>query len=184
MLPGAETKEWPANPAAHVVKIERTFQNEAEAALITAAENVAPDEKSLLEAAKKQNEAAQLIAKQWWDHEVLDVKIPFALTTDAIAYYTQLVEGFGKLQLNRYSAPTSHFRYLAKVAKHESFELDGKEFTNVSVVTLSMSFQQSYVTATTAGMSFTKKRVVVFDAQGKCIYISGDEHADCPIWMV
>lgn len=184
MLPGSEPKEWPADPARHVVKVERVFQNDAESALITAAENLAPNEKELLAEAQKQDDAAKLVAKQWWYYEALAVKIPFALTADAVTYYTELVNGFGKQKLSRYSAPGSNFHYQARVSKHESFEIDGKTFTNVSVVTLSMTFSESFVTTVTEGMDFAKKREVVFDAAGKVLHCSGDGETQVPIMAI
>jgi hypothetical protein len=174
MLPGSETKEWPANPAAHEVKIKRIFQNEAEAALITAAENAAPDQAALRAVALKHKEVAKVVAKQWWTHEALGVKIPFALTADAISYYSDLLNGFGKQTLTRYSPPNSQFHYVAKVAKHASFTCGGITLLNVSVVTLSMNFNENFVTTTTEGMNFTKERIVIFDAKGKLLLTSGD----------
>lgn len=184
LLAGTEPKEWPSDPSRHVVKIERIAQNEAESALITAAENFAPEEKPLLAAAQKQDEAAKLVAKQWWYYEALSVKIPFALTADAVSYYTDLVNGFGKQKLTRYSAPGSHFHYQARVSKQETFELDGKTFTKVSVVTLSLSFSQQFVTTLTEGMDIAKTRTVVFDAAGKVIHCSGDGETEVPIMAI
>ena len=184
MLPGSETKEWPADPARHIVKVDRIFTTEAESALITAAENLAPNEKELLAEAQKQDEAAKLVAKQWWYQEALSVKIPFALTADAVTYYTELVTGFGKQKLLRYSHPASSFHYEAKVAKHESYESDGKTFTNVSVVTLSMTFSENFVTTVTEGMEFSKTRVVIFDAAGKVLHTSGDGVTQVPILAI
>ena len=184
LLEGTEPKEWPADPARHVVKVERVFQNDAESALITVAENLAANEKELLAAAQKQDEAAKPVAKQWWYYEALAVKIPFALTADAVSYYTELVNGFGKQKLSRYSAPGSNFHYQARVSKHESFEIDGKTFTNVSVVTLSMTFSQHFVTTVTEGMDIAKTRTVVFDAAGKVLHTSGDGETQVPIMAI
>ncbi len=181
---GAKPKEWPADPAHHVVKVERIFKTEAESALITAAENLAPNEKELLASAQKQDESAKPVAKQWWYQEALSVKIPFALTADAVIYYTELVNGFGKQKHNRFSAPASRFHYEAQVAKHETFEVDGKTFTNVSVVTLSMTFSENFVTTLTEGMEFAKKRVVIFDAAGKVLHTSGDGETEVPIMAI
>jgi len=181
---GAKPKEWPADPGHHVVKVERIFKTEAESALITAAENLAPNEKELLASAQKQDESAKPVAKQWWYQEALSVKIPFALTADAVIYYTELVNGFGKQKLHRYSAPASRFHYEAQVAKHKTFEVDGKTFTHVSVVTLSTSFSEKFVTTVTEGIEFTKKRVVIFDAAGKVLHTSGDGETEVPIMTI
>lgn len=184
MLEGSKPKEWPANPAQHVVTMERVINNPADAALITAAESAAPAPAVLLVAVRKQQPNATLVPKQWWHQEAVGVKIPFALTTEAIAYYSELVMGFGKQKLERYMQPSSHFTYNAKVEKHLSFDCDGKTFRDVSVVTLSMDFSEDFASTMTEGLSFSKKRVVVFDAAGKVLHISGDGETETAILAI
>ena len=70
------------------------------------------------------------------------------------------------------------------MAKHETFEVDGKTFTNVSVVTLSITFSENFVTTQTEGMEFAKKRVVIFDAAGKVLHTSGDGETEVPIMAI
>ena len=43
MLPGSEPRDWPADPASHVVKIERVITKADDAKWITAAESLAAD---------------------------------------------------------------------------------------------------------------------------------------------
>jgi hypothetical protein len=184
LLAGSEPKEWPADPSRHVVSVERVFQNESEAALITAAEHFAPNEKELAAEAQKQDPAAKIVAKQWWYQESLGVKIPFTLTAEAVLYYSELVHGFGKQKLVRYTSPVSRFSYKASVSKRDSIEHGGVTFTKVSVVTLTMSFSEHFVTTMTEGMDFTKVREVVFDADGKVLFTRGDGATEVPIMAI
>lgn len=174
MLPGAETKDWPTDPASHVVKIERVITKADDAKWITAAENLPADAVALRAEVLKQDENAVVAEKQWWHSESLNVKIPFALTGDAVTYYSDLITSYGKQVMNRYSKPGSSFTYSASVSQHTEFAIDEKTFQNVTVVTLSMKFSESFAATTTEAMNFSKQRVVVFDKDGKALHCSGD----------
>lgn len=174
MLPGAETKDWPADPATHVVKIERVITKADDAKWIIAAENLPADAAAVRAAALKEDANAVVGDKQWWYIESLNVKIPFALTGDAVTYYSELITGYGKKVMNRYSKPGSNFSYSATVSQHAAFTLDEKTFQNVTVVTLSMEFSENFAATTTEAMTFSKQRTVVFDKDGKALHISGD----------
>ncbi len=174
MLPGTEPKDWPADPARHVVKIERVIAKADDAKWITTAENLPADAAAVRAAALKQNENAVVGEKQWWYDQSVGVNIPFALTGEAVTYYSDLVTGYGKQVMNRYSKPGSHFTYSASVSRHLEFTLDEKTFQDVTVVTLSMDFSESFAATTTESLTFSKQRVVVFDKDGKALHISGD----------
>lgn len=174
MLPGSEPKDWPADPASHVVKIERVITKADDAKWIAAAENLPVTAAAVRTAALKEDPNAVVGEKQWWYQETLGVKIPFAVTGAAVTYYTDLVTGFGKLAMKRYSKPSSNFAYNASVSQHAEYTIDEKTFQNVTVVTLSMKFSESFAASTTEAMTFSKERVIVFDKDGKALHISGD----------
>jgi hypothetical protein len=184
MLPGSEPKDWPADPSSHVVKIERVITKADDAKWIAAAESLPADAAALREAAKKQDKNAAVVAKQWWYMESVNVKIPFALTGDAVTYYSDLVTGFGKQAMKRYSKPGSNFTYSASVSHHAEFTVDEKKFQNVTVVTLSMEFSENFAATTTEAMNFSKQRVIVFDKDSKALYISGDGETQAPVMAI
>ena len=172
MLPGSKPKKWPANPARHTVTIDRKAADPKEAALITAAEAAVPDAAALKKAIG--DGPAPEDASQWWCGETLGIRIPFALTGDAVRYYSALVEGYRKQELERYSEPSSSVGYHATVERHAEFELDGKAYKDVQVVTLKLAFSQHFAATVTEGMDFQKQRTAVFDASGKLLALSGD----------
>jgi hypothetical protein len=172
MLPDAVQKEWPANPARHVVTIKRVSNNDAEAKMIAAAEAAVPAKADVLAAA--QQDPAPAGEKLWWHDEQLGIKIPFAITGEAVAYYSALIDGYGKQALTRYIEPGSEMTYQASVAAAESVELDGKTFKNVFVVSMSLMFSENFAATSTEGMMFSKERKVVLDKDGKVLHVSGD----------
>jgi hypothetical protein len=179
MLPDSKPKEWPANPAKHQVVIQREAADKKQSAMIAAAE-AAPVPKEALRKAAGEG-AAPAGDKVWWYQEQLGIRIPYALTGDAVAYYAELVGKYGKQAFNRYIEPSSSLNYQAGVKFHKEFKLDDKSFKDVHVVTLKLTFDQNFAASQTEGMHFQKERVVVLDAEGKVLHISGDGPTEVPI---
>ena len=196
VLPGAMPKDWPSNPAKHRVVITRAAKDDKESAMIAAAEAAQPSKEKLREAAEARDRNDPLGLAQpkgakapvgdnvWWYKEQLGIRIPCAITADAVAYYSDLVGKYGKQVLKRYIEPSSRLDYHAGVAFHKEFKLDDKTFNNVHVVTLKLTFDQNFAATTTEGMHFEKKRVVVLDGKGKVLHISGDGPTEVPILAI
>lgn len=180
VLAGSEPKEWPADPASHVVKIERVMTRADDAKWITAAESIPADATAVLAAARQKDVNAAVGEKQWWYMESGDVHIPHALTGEAVTYYSALVTDCGKRVVKGYLKPSSYFAYKASVAEHAEFTLDDKNFQNVTVVTLSMKLRHGSDTS----ISFSKQRVIVFDKDGKALHISGDGETQVMIAVI
>lgn len=181
VVEGSQPKEWPADPAKHVVQIKREAADEKQAALIATAEGAQPAMEELLKAAEEGLPKAE---KMWWHKVALGIRIPFAITGDAVTYYSDLVTGYGKQKLSRYLQPSSSLKYEAGVKFHKSFEIGGKTFEEVHVVSLNLTFSQNFAATSTEGMQFEKKRVVVIDAAGKVIHIAGDSATEAPIMAI
>lgn len=179
MLPGSRPKKWPANEARHSISIQREAKDPKQSALIAAAESAVPDAAALKKAIG--DGPAPEGAAQWWYAESLGIRIPFAVTGEAVAYYKALVEGYRKQELERYSEPSSSLDYRAEVTRHAEFKLDGKTYGNVDVVTLTLVFSEHFAATVTEGMDFRKQRTVVFDADGKLLAVSGDGTTEAAI---
>jgi len=197
VLPGAMPKDWPANPAKHIVSIHRESADKQQAAMIKTAEEIFPSKETLLQAMKagdrrndplglNQPKEAKLPAgeKVWWYKEQLGIRIPCAITGDCVAYYSDLLNKYGKQAHKRYLEPSSRLDYHARIKLHKEFIIDGKTFKDVNVVDLKLKFFQSFLASTTEGMHFEKVRVVVLDAEGKVLYISGDGPTEVPIFAI
>lgn len=175
-------KEWPANTNRHTVVIVRSASDDAGRALIARAEGLQPDRAELAKAAGDVSLPRE--GKVWWFREQFGIRLPYTVTGDAVTYYTGLVTGYGKTRMKRYAEPSSALKYTAAVKRHERFELDGKSWQNVDVVTLKLEFRQSFCATGTEAFGFTKDRTVVFDKEGKLLHVSGDGVTDVPVMAI
>ncbi len=172
VLEGAEPKEWPANPAKHKVVIKREAADKKQLAMIAVAEATQPTKLALEQAAA--GDPLPAGEKVWWAKEQLGIRVPCAITAEAVTYYADLVGNYGKKALTRFSEPSSNLGYHAGIKFHQEFKLEGKTFKEVHVVTLKLSFSQHFAATATEGFSFEKERVVVLDANGKVLHVVGD----------
>ena len=175
-------KEWPANTNKHTVVMVRNASDDAGRQLIARAEGLQPDRAELVRAAGDLPLPRE--GKVWWCREQFGVRIPYAVTVDAVTYYAGLVTGYGKTRMKRYAEPSSALKYTATVKRHERFELDSKNWRNVDVVTLKLEFRQSFCASGTEAFGFTKERTVIFDADGKVLHVSGDGVTDVPVMAI
>jgi hypothetical protein len=180
---GSAPKQWPANAQKHQVQIRREAADESLRAAITAAEALPPSAEAAPpppapDASKPAGPA------NWWDSEKLGIRIPVAVTADAVAYYEKLVAGYARQPYTRYVEPSSRLDYVATAAFHASYTHANRTFTNVRVVTLKLTFSQNFASTQTEGMHFTKERTVVLDADGKPLLILGDGPTDVPVLAI
>lgn len=190
VLPGSMPKEWPADPAKHQAVLRRDATDKQKAAMIAAAEAAQPSEKTLRQAAEARdpNQTKEAKApvgdKIWWYQEQLGIRIPCAITADAVTYYSDLVGKYGKQVLKRHAEPNSRLDYRASVEFHQAYKLADQTFNNVHVATLKLTFAQNFAATGTEGMHFQKERVVVLDAKGKVLHISGDGPTEVAILAI
>jgi hypothetical protein len=176
--------------------ITREAANPQQAAMIATAEAIGPSQETLRQSAadgdrndppglaQPQEAKAPVGDKVWWYKELLGIRIPCAVTGDAVAYYADLVKKFGGQAFQRHVEPSSRLSYQAGVKVHADFEIDGKKFRNVHVVTLKLTFNQTFAATGTEGMQFEKERLVVLDPDGKVLHLSGDGPTDVPILAI
>jgi hypothetical protein len=182
VLPGAEPKEWTANPAKHQVIIKREDSDSKLAALIATAEAAQPSKEAVLKTADPA--APPQGDPLWWYKEELGVRIPYAVTRDAVTYYAGLVRSYGRQSMKRFTEPTSEFNYHAGIQFHADFTHEGKSFTNVHVVTLKLKFTQNFCATVTEGMAIEKVRTVIIDDQGSIVLVHGDGPTEVPILAI
>lgn len=187
----AGPKDWPANPASHQSVITREAMGNKQSAMISAAEAAqAPREAVLKEAARKDPgaDANEPVIPEggnvWWYQEKLGIRIPYAITGDAITYFSELVASNAKKPFKSYGEPSSRLDYHAGVKFHKEFKLADKTFKDVNVVSLQLRFAANFTASSTAALSFEKKRVVVLDADNKVLHISGDGPTEAMIMML
>lgn len=188
MPPGAEPKEWPANADRHQVTIVRNAKTAAEKQLIATAEAALPAKAEIARAFTEdpENQGTPLPADKnlWWCGEKTGVKLPYAITSDAVAYYKGLVEGWQKAKFTRYIEPSSKLSYTATVKFVDQFKQGDKVFEKVNVVTMELEFGADFTAETTTALHFNKTRQVVLDAGGKVLAVFGDGKTEAPLLAI
>ncbi len=179
---GTKPKDWPANPAKHQVVVRREAADKQQAAMIAAAEAVPTSKEALRQAAG--DAAVPEGEKVWWYKEELGIRIPCAITADAVAYYSNLVEKYGKQNMKGYAEPSSRLDYHADVKFHKEFKFDGITYKDVHVVTMKLTFSENFAATSTAGMELQKERMVVLDKGGKALLVTGDGPTEVPTLMI
>jgi hypothetical protein len=194
--PDSQPKKWLANPAKHQVVIRRETTDNQKSNLIAAAEAAQPSKETLrlaaeardrndpLGLAQPKDAKAPVGDKVWWYKEQLGIRIPCAITTDAVAYYSDLVRKYGSQAFQRYTEPSSRLDYRAGVKFHKEFKLGDQTFHDVHVVTLKLTFDQNFAATATEGMHFEKERMVILDAGSKVLHIAGDGPTEVPILAI
>jgi hypothetical protein len=191
--PGEATEE----ESRFLVSIDRTYDSEYEAELIRLAETENPPADEVVAAynGELKIELDELKAEPspWWCHTLRTssqvMRLPYAITDDALAYYTTNIESFqdGDIQpLEGYRWGKVSLNYKASVTFEESFTLDGQTFSDVHVVRLTLTWYQCQEEAEKKSCSqgmgyffeFAKERIVVFDPDGNAVLISGDGPAE------
>jgi len=183
----AGPKDWPADPASHVVVIKREAKDEKQVAMITAAEAAQASQEALRKEAATKSGTSTTLPKEgnlWWYQEQLGLRIPYAITGDAITYYSGIVADYAKKGFKSYAKPCSRLNYQAGVQFHEEFKLDGKTFKDVNVVTMELTFSANFTAEATSGMTLEKKRIVVLDSGNKVLHLSGDGPTEAAILML
>ena len=122
--------------------------------------------------------------KLWSHKQVLGIQMPYAITGEAIRYYSQFVEDSGKKVLTRYAEPSSKLSYEASVDTRENFSIEGKTLPRVYVVKMKMFFEESFVASGTEAVHFNKEREVVLDPAGKVLQITGDGDTEVPMLAI
>ena len=161
--------------------IERVFLNEFEQNLIITAESFYPPRDSVLNAASPEFQIFIPDTNYWFYDSFDGVRIPYAITIDAINYYSNIID-----LLN--ASPNSliykaDFDYKAEVAYFNSYSFEGIDpftgdtlpsisFNNVFVVKMDLSWDHSC--GPECGLYIIHKRIVIFNSEGELLQIFHD----------
>jgi hypothetical protein len=177
MEEGATVKKWKANPARHVIELKRATADETAKRMINLAEKTGP-------ALKRADTAVPMPdpgITNWWCESRCGVKIPYAITEDAIAYYENMIRANQKKDWEAYIEPGSSCMYTAGVSYKKTWQHEDTTFSNVYVVTLELQFNADFTGDATTGVHFTKSRTVVIDKAGTVIAVYGDGKTEAPV---
>ena len=166
IIPGSNPKPWPTNPKRHLISIQRPMESEAILKKVVAAETTPAGTNS-------------------WSCSVQNrIRLPYALTREAVDYYESLIRGYQKKSWTAYSEPRSSLKYMATVAHQDVFTRDGKSFRDVDVVELKLTLEAAFTEDDTQGLHFTKTRTVVLDRDNRVLAVFGDGPIEVPVFAI
>jgi len=165
------------------VRIVRDVAGPEQAALLRAAEALDPPREDVLALIASRPRFVVRDAPPdgplWWVSAFDGVRIAYAVTDDALAYYAATARAFADGDFSATAGiemTMGGLQYEASVGHEERFERDGRSFENVDVVRMTLRWFQ-YCGGECA-MGFEKERVVVFDASGVMLAVFGDGMVD------
>lgn len=130
-----------------VVNIQRHFATPEEEALIGIAERVCPAREDVLAAADpEERDALDAEAGEnclWW-YDYSKVRIPYGITVDAIDYFVERVDKFRQLpSIWPFVFPSAGLDYQAGIEFRDSFTNGDKQYDNIYLVDMTMSYGES-----------------------------------------
>jgi len=160
--------------------VERNFDTSEEEALIAAAEAVYPPREDVL-AAIPESFAGQIPDEDlWWYDSWGDILIPYAITAEAVDYYSNWVaQAREQAEAGDCHSVTwlwSYMTYTADIDYHEMYESEEGTLSDVYVVT--MRLRWSAYCGRRCGAWFEKDRVVALSPEGEPLLVSGDGTTD------
>lgn len=167
--------------------IERNTDNSFEADLITKAESYYPPREDLVAATEWSG--LEVPETAYWYYNSFDgVLIPYCITTDAIDYYTTLIDEFNANKDDVFFL-TAEFSYSANVEFHDSYSspdensngetVEPQNFESVYVVTLNL-YWMDYCGPLCA-MWIEKQRIAVFNESGDLLEVFMDGTISVPV---
>ena len=168
-----------AQPNPYRVEVQRTFSDSLQATLLRIAESVYPSRDSVLASVPEtERELADSIAsapRAWWNSTFDGVKIPYAITVDAVHYYLDLSDAFRRgdfRESHGLRMDETSFTYTAKIEPAEHFEAEGREYTSVYIARLELSWSQHC--GLLCALAVDAERTVVLDSAGTVLAVFGD----------
>ncbi len=164
---------------AFVASLHRNYRNAEEEHLVRIAEETYPPPEAILAIADRNPGRAALANEKrlWWYGEFDGVRLPYAVTMDAIRYYLSLAQSFGRgdsTQTHGIRMKRCEFNYYVNISQRpETFSRDGRVFEDVYVVEMGMHW--SNYCSPECACFFSLDRTVVLRRDGTVLCVFGDQ---------
>lgn len=163
--------------------IERTYANAFERALIDSSEAAYMSRDSMLTLLPSSYHDNIPETGYWFFNRTDGVLLPFALTVDAVDYYSNLIDSI-EVGVTHQHIYLAEFEYLASVSFEESYLFESEfesellppeQFEQVYVVVLRMQWNHYCIPLENCGLYISSTRIVVFNESGslKKIFLDG-----------
>lgn len=164
---------------AFVATVHREFRDPAEERLLRIAEETYPPPKAIASIANDRIYRKSLLREKWlwWYGDFDGVRLPYAVTTDAVRYYLGLTQALGRGESSKAHVirmKRSRFSYSARVSAGptKTFSREGQVFENVYIV--EMRLEWSNYCGSLCACDFHLERTVVLRADGTVVCVFGD----------
>ena len=163
---------------AYVATVHREFRNPLEERLLGVAEGIYPPAKAVVSVADNHAERSKLLREErlWWFGDFDGVRLPFAVTMDAVHYYLKLTQTFGRgdrTPPHQIPMIASKFSYTATVSPGpRNYTRGGRTFRDVYVVEMKLSWWDYCGSLCACG--FDLDRTVLFLPDGTLVCVFGD----------
>ncbi len=170
----------------YTAEILRRYTGETELKLLRIAESVYPPRERVLEVKVgdpfKSPQDVQGNEPLWWYASFEGIRIPYAITTSAVRYYSDLVRAFRDQDFtatNGVAISQCLMRYTGAISHHRWFTVGGQSFPECYVA--SMEFTWTQQSGDGELMRFVKKRVVILDPKGQVLGVFLDGPTDVQV---
>lgn len=157
-----------------VATVRRDFKNPAEEKLLRIAEETYPPTKAV--AALAEDGVGKSLLKEkrlWWCGSYGAVRVPYAVTMDAVRYYLGLTQAMAKKSVNP-DKNRSKFNYSASISPGlETVSMEGHVYRDVFAVKLRLEWL-----STGSLVAFNLDRTVLLRPDGTVVGIFGDRRPD------
>jgi hypothetical protein len=162
----------------HSVVIRRTVADPGMRRALEVAERTDPARDSVLSAVTRAHFKRRDVpsdTRLWWSSEFDGVRIPYAITDVAVAYYLSLSDALRRgdtAKTRGVRMSQSRLEYVATVERHDSFLLGQATYADVYVVRLRLAWGN--YCGPLCALSFSSARTVVVGRDGIVRAVQGD----------
>jgi len=168
------------------IHIERSYSTEFEASLIAAAEAYRPSRDDIVTYVETRWPQRGVIIPEdeppWGYGQFDGTVIPWAITSDALEYYTSVIEAYRageNERLGYMEMLQASIYYRAEAQLCDSCNIGGRDFESVWVVHMTLYWSQ--YCGPECAMNLDKERFVVFDSDGAVLEVFGDGPTDVTV---
>jgi carboxypeptidase family protein len=167
---------------AFVANVRRDFRNPAEERLLRIAEETYPPAQAVASIASLRSTPTDLAREErlWWFDEFDGVRLPYAVTMDAVRYYLGLTQALGRgdsTQTHGIRMKRCKFSYSAQVSAGPThYTRGGRRFEDVYVIEMKLSW--SNYCGPLCACWVDLDRTVLIRADGTVVWIFGDRKPD------
>lgn len=166
---------------AHKLQVTRSAQTDVAKRCLKLAEEAYPRREDVLKVYRAFGLADSSVPPQklWWYTTHNGVRIPYAITGEAVGYYERLIKGYRERKWPTGSHPQSRLEYSARANLVKRCRHESHTFEDVYVVRMYLDFHASW--SKSQELRFQKERTVIVHPSGEVLASFGDGKTKCTV---